>query len=272
MDVLCVVWRESSRDLERYGTALAQAWRQLPKARRGAAMLVANGATAVTRKAAENALGAATGREPSVRALPANRGFAHAANVAFASTSAPYAALLDPDGAPEPETIVRLVEALDDDPRIAAAAAHVRDFSDSTPVPSDESELEWAPGGATVYRRAALDDLQGFDELFAWYCEDMDFGYRARRAGWRLVRVGDTVFRHPTQGGRSFRRSARFTEYVLLWSHVHFGRRVALKAWLRQLALLTRTPGGGRMVAVAGGAIGLAAYLRHIPEAERRRR
>ena len=103
------------------------------------------------------------------------------------------------------------------------------------------AELEWGPGGATIYRREAFEAVGGFDELFAWYCEDMDFGHRVRGAGWRCLRVDGAFFRHPLGRQPSFRRFVRFTEYIMVWRHVHF-----------------RTLGHGQVVArptAAGGAI-----------------
>jgi GT2 family glycosyltransferase len=39
-------------------------------------------------------------------------------------------------------------------------------------------------GGAAFYRRSALDDAGGFDFAYFAYFEDVDLGYRLRRAGW----------------------------------------------------------------------------------------
>jgi GT2 family glycosyltransferase len=45
-------------------------------------------------------------------------------------------------------------------------------------------EVFSASGGAALYRRAALDAVGGFDEDFFAYQEDVDWGFRARLAGW----------------------------------------------------------------------------------------
>jgi GT2 family glycosyltransferase len=42
-------------------------------------------------------------------------------------------------------------------------------------------------GGATAYRRDVWQALGGFDEAFWMYLEDVDFGFRARLAGWEAV-------------------------------------------------------------------------------------
>ncbi len=44
-------------------------------------------------------------------------------------------------------------------------------------------------GTALLIRRSLLDDIDAFDERFFAYCEDVDLGLRARRAGYRSVVV-----------------------------------------------------------------------------------
>lgn len=47
-------------------------------------------------------------------------------------------------------------------------------------------------GGNTIWRKKALDSVQGFDEEFQRACEDMDLSYRVSDAGWKLL-VGDAM-------------------------------------------------------------------------------
>ncbi|HLK46634.1 MAG TPA: glycosyltransferase family 2 protein, partial [Bryobacteraceae bacterium] len=61
------------------------------------------------------------------------------------------------------------------------------------PVPE---ETLFPSGSAALYRRAMLDDIGGFDDLFFLYCEDTDLGLRARWAGWKCLYIPDAVVEH----------------------------------------------------------------------------
>ena len=45
-------------------------------------------------------------------------------------------------------------------------------------------EADWLLGAFLLVRRAALDEIGGFDEGYRHYVEDIDLCYRAMRAGW----------------------------------------------------------------------------------------
>jgi GT2 family glycosyltransferase len=50
--------------------------------------------------------------------------------------------------------------------------------------PSRPREVPWAVGALLLVRRAAWDQAGGFDERQWMYAEDLDLGWRLRRAGW----------------------------------------------------------------------------------------
>ncbi len=54
----------------------------------------------------------------------------------------------------------------------------------STPETAD---VEFLAAVAVLARREALDSVQGFDEAYFLYAEDVDLCSRLRRAGWRLI-------------------------------------------------------------------------------------
>jgi len=49
----------------------------------------------------------------------------------------------------------------------------------------DSRVVDQVPGSFFLVRRSLFMELHGFDERFFMYFEDLDFAYRARRAGWR---------------------------------------------------------------------------------------
>jgi GT2 family glycosyltransferase len=271
IDLVSVVWRESNEVLRRFADAGSVAWLSLPSERRGRWILVENGARAGAGDELASAAADALD-DPQQTVLPENRGPAAAYNAAARNVTGAYFALLDTDGAPEADLLVRLALALDADEKAAVAAAAVVPF-DAGPAPdAPPEEREWVSAGASLYRTAAFRELGGFDaELFAYTCEEMDFGYRARRAGWRCVLVPQAQFRHGVSHKVTARRERLYREYLMVWRHVHFSRRVTAKAWLAQLPLLAREGRQHGWRAAAGGLLGLFAYFRHIPAAERRR-
>jgi N-acetylglucosaminyl-diphospho-decaprenol L-rhamnosyltransferase len=62
-------------------------------------------------------------------------------------------------------------------------------------------EAEWLSGAALCVRRAAFEQIGGFDERFFMYSEDADLGMRLREAGYRLLYEPAAVAEH--EGGRS---------------------------------------------------------------------
>ncbi len=70
---------------------------------------------------------------------------------------------------------------------------------------TDAQEVDHAMGCFYCCRRAVWDDLQGYDEKFL-RGQTVDFGFRARLAGWRAFSMPDLVFTH--QHGKRGRRDS----------------------------------------------------------------
>jgi len=141
----------------------------------------------------------------------ANPGFS--AGVNLAAQLAPPGAdflLLNPDATLGRGTIEHLDRFMASRPRVAAAAP-VIDFDPPRPRPWFEGgrvrawlgdlrhaparadgECEFVTGAAMWIRREAWDEVGTFDEGYFLYCEDVDWCWRARHAGWRVaVAVSD---------------------------------------------------------------------------------
>jgi GT2 family glycosyltransferase len=65
--------------------------------------------------------------------------------------------------------------------------------------PTRPVEADWMLGGFLMLRRAMLDELDGFDEGFFLYGEDIDLCYRAWRSGWSCWYVPAAVVEHEHQ-------------------------------------------------------------------------
>jgi N-acetylglucosaminyl-diphospho-decaprenol L-rhamnosyltransferase len=79
---------------------------------------------------------------------------------------------------------------------------------------------EWASGACLLLRRSALERLDGLDEDFFLYCEDLDLCRRLRDAGYDIRYEPAAVAVH--EGGQSSPRSALLP--VLAASRVRYAR------------------------------------------------
>ncbi len=79
-------------------------------------------------------------------------------------------------------------------------------------APTELREVETLAATATLYRRAALERVEGFDERLFLYGEDLDLCVRLRADGWRLLALPETWAVH--EGGSS---SADWWQRELVW-------------------------------------------------------
>lgn len=66
---------------------------------------------------------------------------------------------------------------------------------DSSPTPV-RRDTGWLSGACLLVRRSAFDELGGFDDEYFMYFEDVDFGYRLGKAGYRNVYEPHAVVTH----------------------------------------------------------------------------
>jgi GT2 family glycosyltransferase len=101
--------------------------------------------------------------------------------------------------------------------------------------------VDWVSGACLLHRRAVSDRLGGLDEGFFMYCEDVDFCYRARQAGWTVYFHPGVTVEHGIGGSsRAVARRMIVARHRSIWRYYtkHFRRN-----WLKDL--------------VTGAAIGL---------------
>jgi N-acetylglucosaminyl-diphospho-decaprenol L-rhamnosyltransferase len=227
----------------------------------------------------------------SIVGLSENRGFAHACNVGWRKGDAPFALFLNPDATIDGESLRRLVRVAEDAPRIGAVAPKIVADDGSLDLsqrrfprlrstyaqalflhrlfPSAEwtDELvrdgeayerpgtpEWASGACLLVRRSALDHLDGLDDGFFLYCEDLDLCRRLRDTGLEIRFEPGAVAVH--EGGASAPRTSLLP--VLAASRVRYAR----KHQAAPVALLER-------LGVALGALTHAVVARGGPAARR---
>jgi len=180
-----------------------------------------------------------------------NAGFAHACNTGFAHARHPAVLLFNNDVEVSADAIAPLVRHLAD-PDVFAVAALTEDLETGVaigvgklgsfsrgflrvhdgymPERPDARDLIsiFASGGAALFSRAKLDELGGFDTLFApYYWEDVELSYRAWKRGWRVIfepesrvrhQVSSTIRRLPRRSVRAVKHRNRLLAH---WVHLH---------------------------------------------------
>jgi GT2 family glycosyltransferase len=243
-------------------------------------------------------------------ALQENLGFAGGMNAALAHTQAPWALTLNADARPAPEYLTWLLAAaVNPEIRIGAVTGRlIRPAADSRPAMLDACGMiltrnwrhldrgsgevdrgQWstadrvfgATGAASLFRRAALDDVavegEIFDSRFHSFREDAELCFRLRERGWEVIYEPAAVCEH-----RRFnlpeRRSAMpaavnlhslKNRYLLRLYHQTAGNllRTLLPTLVRDLAAL------GWVVLRERSSLAAYAWLwRHRREIRRRRR
>jgi len=71
-------------------------------------------------------------------------------------------------------------------------ARYLSDLSES----SVTREAGWLSGSCLLVRRTAYDAIDGFDDAFFMYFEDVDLGYRLGKAGWKSYYIPHAVVTH----------------------------------------------------------------------------
>jgi N-acetylglucosaminyl-diphospho-decaprenol L-rhamnosyltransferase len=199
---------------------------------------------------------------PGVRMvrLESNGGYTRAVNHGVHAGEGEYVVLLNNDVQPRPDCLERLIAPMQGDERVGSVAALMlapgeRGAIDSFGVSADVTLAGFArmqgkpPGGihaggpaltgpegtAGAYRRAAWEQVGGFDETISAYMEILDLALRLRSAGWATAQAPDAVGVHlgsVTYGRRSpaQRRQAGFSRGYLLRRYGVLRRRTAPRA------------------------------------------
>lgn len=177
-----------------------------------------------------------------------NIGFAAGNNRGLAHCKGDFIALLNPDAFPAPDWLEQLLKAALKFPTVAAFGSRQLcyenpDILDGTGdryhcsglvwrkrhgLPQQEQDLApteiFSPcAAAALYRRDALLSIDGFDEDYFCYVEDVDLGFRLRLAGYKARYVPDAVVQHvgsATTGGQRSDFSVYHGHRNLVWTFI----------------------------------------------------
>ena len=108
-----------------------------------------------------------------------------------------------------PDTVARMLAALDAEPRLAAIGCRIVTHADGTddlsswgypanllPCAAENFDAVTYVGAGHAIRRGAWDQAGGYDDRLFFCWEEFDFCLRAIALGWRIRYRGDIVVRH----------------------------------------------------------------------------
>lgn len=172
-----------------------------------------------------------------------NVGFARANNQALNELATDYVLLANPDTQFSPGALQQLLKVLENFPQVGAVGPLLSPgkgrwqvsfgqkvnlwgefsqkfwrniiYSSQLGRWKEVKEVGWISAACLLARREALTAVQGFDEQFFIYFEDIDLCYRLRREGWRIMLCPKARVYH--WGGTS-------TSQKNLWSRYHYRR------------------------------------------------
>ena len=167
-----------------------------------------------------------------------NRGFAAANNQGIELSRGQYILLLNPDTIVHPNSLNILVEYLDDNRDVGTCGPKLLNADGSTQASvrrfptfrgvfhrhtvcrflglfrseyrewmmkdfgyERQADVDQVMGAAMLVRRSVIEEVGAMDADFFMYYEEVDWCYRIKQAGWRIVFVPDAVLTH--LGGRS---------------------------------------------------------------------
>ncbi|SFE96621.1 glycosyltransferase family 2 protein [Nitrosomonas sp. Nm166] len=165
-----------------------------------------------------------------------NVGFAAGCNVGLAASTQPYILFLNPDCILGTDSLQRMVQVMESDPRIGMVGgylinpdgseqgggrraiptpwrAFVRAFGlyrlekywpqlffdfhlNKQPLPQAPIEVEAISGALMLVRREAINDVGAWDEHYFLHCEDLDWCMRFKQKSWKIVFVPDAPVTH----------------------------------------------------------------------------
>lgn len=190
LDISIVTYQPRENDLARLAVTLTENLAALPEDVGPVTVRVLdnseNAATPASLRAALQAL-AKPPHRLMVEASPHNLGFGVGHNHNLKESQAEFLLVLNQDIEIEPGALAGLVEICRRD-KADVAAWEMRQIPYEHPKDYDPVSLDtgWVSGAATLFRRKALQAVNGFDPHIFMYGEDVDLSWRLRAAGWRL--------------------------------------------------------------------------------------
>lgn len=112
--------------------------------------------------------------------------------------------------------------------------------------PDQEAEVDSVVGAYMQVRREAIAAVGLLDEAFFMYAEDLDWAYRIKQAGWKIVYHPQVVVKHVKRAAsrQSKRAQFEFWRAMLIFYRKHY--RATTPLWLHSLIMAALLLKGGR--------------------------
>ena len=141
-----------------------------------------------------------------------NFGFSKANNQALKICKGRYVYYLNPDTEVQQNAFRKMVDFMDSHPDVGLAGTRLV-YPDGSLQPSVENrypgqrhtknelkglkgDIAWVLGASMIARQSLIRTLEGFDENFFLYGEDLDLCLRIRRAGWLIGHIPEAEVIH----------------------------------------------------------------------------
>ena len=173
-----------------------------------------------------------------------NLGYAGGCNLGAAAAASPYLLFLNNDTVQHPDWLSPLVETMETDPDISSVQPRIRNYNQQEyfdyagaaggkmdilvfpfargrifdTVEKDEGqyddrrEIFWASGTAFITRREVFEEIGGFDESMFAHMEEIDYHWRCRLAGYRVLVEPESIVLH--HGATTLPPSSPFKTYL----------------------------------------------------------
>lgn len=163
---------------------------------------------------------------PGAFSTGSNLGFAAGNNIGIRRSTGKYILLLNPDTIVYPRSIETVLKYMQSHPKVGAATCRVelldgsldyschRRFPDpvgsflhflglrrlskysSTHIPDTIHEIDALTGAFAMIRRKAGEQIRWLDEDYFWNGEDIDFCYKLKAEGWKVMYVPNVKITH----------------------------------------------------------------------------
>ena len=217
-----------------------------------------------------------------------NLGFTGGNNLGMRLARGEYVLLLNNDTEVDPGFLEPLVAAMEADPGIGAASPKIRyyheperiQYAGATAVDELRGQARWIGGGeldrgqhdvsgetemghgaALLIRRSVLEEVGLLGEDYFIYYEEIDFGTRLRRAGWRAQYVAESTVWH--KESVTVGKASPTKTYFQTRNRVLYLRRNAT-GWRKALAIGALYAAVGPVHAVRHALAGRWAHVRAV--------
>lgn len=114
--------------------------------------------------------------------------------------------------------------------------------------PDTEIEVDSVVGAYMQVRREAIEQVGLLDDVFFMYGEDLDWAYRIKKSGWKVMYYPQVVVKHIKRAASRKSKKAQFEFWraMLIFYRKHYRAQTPL--WLHSMILTALLAKGGRQL------------------------